>query len=67
MFAAARLRAMSKAQTYAELAGRFARLSAEAAEAAERNGYRSLAAFYLRLAKDAAAIEVRAERPAAEA
>jgi len=51
---------MNDSKHYTEQAQRFARLAARAQSDQERDGYASLAAAYLQLAKDAATMELRA-------
>jgi hypothetical protein len=51
---------MSETRRYADLAQCFGRLAAWATAEAEQADYQSTAAAYLQMAKDAAAIEVRA-------
>jgi len=53
---------MHDSKHYTEQAQRFARMAAQAPSAQERDGYASLATGYLQLAKDAADMELRAQR-----
>ena len=55
---------MHDSRHYTDQAQRFARLAAEAQGEPERDAYHRLAAGYLQLAKDAAAIEMRQAAPA---
>jgi len=54
---------MNDSRHYNDQAQRFARLAAQAQGEQERDAYHRLAAGYLQLAKDAAAMELRQDPP----
>jgi len=54
---------MNDSRHYTDQAQRFARLAAQAQGEQERDAYHRLAAGYLQLAKDAAAMELRQDPP----